>query len=88
MQKLKLASCVVLLIAAVGLSVGSHGSSGIISVKGLIAADSDCVKCTDVGCVGGSLLCAQFECKGVLVQCFTGGPPPPPEPPEPPPVAE
>jgi len=29
------------------------------------------VTCPDVGCFGGNVLCAQFVCNGVLVQCFT-----------------
>ncbi len=82
MKKLRVASCAILLMAAVGLIIGTHGSSSFLFVKELIAAE-ECVKCTDVGCTGGTLLCAQFLCKGTVVQCFTGGTPPTPPPPPP-----
>jgi len=74
MKKLRPIVCAMLLMMAVGLSLGTQGSGGPLLVKVAIAAQ-ECVKCTDVGCVGGNVLCAQFECKGVLVQCFTTAPP-------------
>lgn len=37
------------------------------------ALAAPCVHCSDVGCNGGTVLCAQFECKGTVVQCFGYG---------------
>ena len=42
-----------------------------------VALDDGCIKCTELGCVGGTLNCASFKCKGVDVLCYTGGPPQP-----------
>ena len=35
------------------------------------AEKEPCVRCSEVGCSGGTVLCAQFVCRGTLVQCFT-----------------
>lgn len=37
------------------------------------AEKEPCVRCSEVGCLGGTELCAQFVCRGTLVQCFTRG---------------
>lgn len=79
MKKLRSIVCAILLMMAVGLSLGTQGSGGPLLVK-VAAAAEECIKCTDVGCVGGPDNCASFMCKGTWVLCYTKSTPPPPPP--------
>jgi len=55
----------------------SNGDIDLFGLKVTIFTPSayatGCIYCQDVGCFGGTTLCAQFQCKGTLVQCFTQG---------------
>jgi hypothetical protein len=65
METLRKALLVVVLLSAIVST----------SFEFLQAARAACpVTCPDLGCTGGLTLCAQFECNGVLVQCFTTPP--------------
>jgi len=68
MKKLKIIVLAIVLLTSILLllSISVPTSSFIYC--------ADCIKCTDVGCVGGDLLCAQYECEGVLIICFTSPP--------------
>ncbi|GMU97245.1 MAG: hypothetical protein HZC46_00185 [Ignavibacterium album] len=59
----------VLLIASI-----STITSYIVITPSVSKAEKEpCVRCSEVGCLGGTELCAQFVCRGTLVQCFTRG---------------
>lgn len=61
--------------------IATGGTAMVLLVVSLItlslvstdALAQPCVHCSDVGCDGGTVLCAQFECKGTVVQCFRSG---------------
>lgn len=38
--------------------------------KGSLVYAEECLKCSDVGCNGGNVGCAVFECKGTKVLCL------------------
>jgi len=42
--------------------------------KGSVVYAEECLKCSDVGCNGGNVGCAVFECRGTKVLCLTTPP--------------
>lgn len=53
------------ILIATGLSLYSY-------IPQLLQAEKEpCVRCSEIGCLGGTELCAQYLCRGTLVQCFT-----------------
>lgn len=83
MKKLKFIMCAILLMIALGLSLGTWGSGGPLLVK-IAGAAEECIKCTELSCAGGDLKYASFLCRGTFVLCYTRSPQPQSPPPPPP----
>lgn len=46
-------------------------TTGIVTLVDRVYAQRCPVTCPDVGCYGGSVYCAEFECRGVYIRCYT-----------------